>query len=223
MLTGPEAFVISDGIQPGYGGLGAHLIAREASQAEKVPDGSAVVALLGKLHKELLARDYFPRHWGVTPDSYRLPGATMAGARVNPWLKDSRLLLFNVGDAIIFYSADGQRMSLQSITDRTETGMLTQAIGGGPPGEPRPHWTALPLARRNRVLLSSDGLVDSMRRIEEIDRLVRSAESPKVAAQGLMTAAVREGQKDDVSVLVLDVNYVESESVRRVGGQKRGR
>ena len=209
-LNEPEAFVVADGIQRGYGGLGAHLVAKEASRADQLTDAYAVRSLVEKLHRQLLAEDYFPRYWGITPDSFRLPGATVAGARVNPRVTDGGLLLFNVGDAAIFYSADGQRVSQQSITDRTDSGMLTQAIGGGPPGEPDVHLTEFRLAERNRILLCTDGLVDAVRKSEDIDRLVREAENPRRAVSFLVDAAIKNDMQDDVSALVLHVNSVSS-------------
>jgi protein phosphatase len=209
LITSQEAFVIADGIQPGYGGLGAQLVAREASVAASLADRPAVVTLLTRLHEELVAGDYFSRRWDVTPDRLRLPGTTVVGCRVDAANRAAGLLLFNVGDAGGFVIENGH-LAKQSIDDRAESGMLTQCIGGGPPGVPKPHVVTLELSRFNRVLLCSDGLTDTLD-YSAINQIVSSPSAPKVAVAGLVEAACAKKPPDDVSALVLDVAWAEPE------------
>lgn len=61
-----------------------------------------------------------------------------------------------------------------------------------------------PLAEDDRFLLCSDGLTD-MVRDEEIVAVLRSAGSPKQAAQHLVEAAIGAGGRDNVTVMVLFV------------------
>jgi protein phosphatase len=202
-VSQPEAFVVADGLQVGYGGLGAQLVAREASRPDAVRDRAAVVASLARLDAELLADDYFSAHWDITPDRLRLPGATVAGCRVDPADQTAQLLLFNVGDAGVFVVLDG-RLAKQSIDDRAESGMLTQCVGGGPPGAVNPHVVPFMLGNPTRVLLCSDGLTDAVD-YGAVNQAVCSAPAPRAAVAGLLAAAAATGLEDDATAVVLDI------------------
>jgi serine/threonine protein phosphatase PrpC len=212
--AGAEAFAVADGIQPGYGALGAQLVAARASKADLVRDSETVAATLAAAHAELTGESYFADHWDVQPDRLRLPGTTVAGCRVEP--ADASLLIFNVGDSGVFL-VDGAHLGKQSIDDRLGTGLLTQAVGGGPPGDPAPHIVKVKLGSKNRVLLCSDGLTDMLPH-PELERLVARPPTAERAVEALMRLCHQLDTGDDVTALVLDVDWAENRPRSRFRG-----
>jgi|GEM_PF-5895244 len=204
LVSGPEAFVVADGIQPGYGGLGARLLAEQASTPSHVHDSKTVTQTIAAVHEELLADDYFFDYWNIKPDQLRLPGATVVGCRFDLADRAAPVLLFNVGDASAFFLKDGC-LTKESISDRTESGMLTQAVGGGPPADPTPHIVVLDqLAAHNRVLLCSDGLTDTLQ-YAELEALLRLPSIPGKVAAELLATTLQKRPADDVTAIVIDL------------------
>ncbi len=64
-------------------------------------------------------------------------------------------------------------------------------------------WT-LPLVRGDRFLLCSDGLVDEVRDDEIVD-VLQTVTEPQAAADELVALANRQGGRDNISVIVVDV------------------
>ena len=64
-------------------------------------------------------------------------------------------------------------------------------------------WT-LPLVRGDRFLLCSDGLVDEVRD-DDIVEVVRTVSDPQAAADELVAMANRQGGRDNITVVVVDV------------------
>ena len=64
-------------------------------------------------------------------------------------------------------------------------------------------WT-LPLVRGDRFLLCSDGLVDEVRDDEIVDVLT-TVTDPQAAADELVALANRQGGRDNITVIVVDV------------------
>ncbi len=64
-------------------------------------------------------------------------------------------------------------------------------------------WT-LPLVRSDRFLLCSDGLVDEVRD-DDIVRVLQTVTDPQAAADELVALANRQGGRDNISVIVVDV------------------
>ena len=64
-------------------------------------------------------------------------------------------------------------------------------------------WT-LPLVRGDRFLLCSDGLVDEVRD-DDIVEVVKTVSDPQTAADELVALANRQGGRDNVTVVVVDV------------------
>jgi protein phosphatase len=222
LVSEPEAFVVADGIQPGYGGLGAQLLAERASTPAHVRDGQAMSHTIATVHAELLSDDYFPRYWDVTPDRLRLPGATVAGCRVDPADQGAPVLLFNVGDASAYLVKDGY-LARQSISDRSESGMLTQAVGGGPPGDPVPHTVSLDhLEPHNRVLLCSDGLTDTLTHAA-IESVLRSSSTPGRLVVELLASAAQSTPTDDVTAVIIDVTWSGQRAETRLPRWFRGK
>ena len=65
-------------------------------------------------------------------------------------------------------------------------------------------WT-IPMFDGDRFMLCSDGLVDEVP-LDEITELMREHSTPQLIAERLVTAAKRHGGRDNITVIVVDVN-----------------
>jgi|APGre2960657505_1045072.scaffolds.fasta_scaffold40641_1 protein phosphatase len=65
-------------------------------------------------------------------------------------------------------------------------------------------WT-IPMFDGDRFMLCSDGLVDEVP-IDEITEMMREHSTPQLIAERLVTAAKRHGGRDNITVIVVDVN-----------------
>jgi len=65
-------------------------------------------------------------------------------------------------------------------------------------------WT-IPMFNGDRYMLCSDGLVDEVP-LDEITEMMREHSAPQLIAERLVTAAKRHGGRDNITVIVVDVN-----------------
>ena len=79
--------------------------------------------------------------------------------------------------------------------------VVTRALGGG--GDARPDVRFLDVAVKDRFLLCSDGLTDSI--VEPELRPLLARGTPDEASDYLMEQAIRNGARDNVTVIVVDV------------------
>jgi serine/threonine protein phosphatase PrpC len=79
--------------------------------------------------------------------------------------------------------------------------VVTRALGGG--GDARPDVRFLDVAAKDRFLLCSDGLTDSI--VEPELRPLLARGTPDEASDYLMEQAIRNGARDNVTVIVVDV------------------
>jgi serine/threonine protein phosphatase PrpC len=79
--------------------------------------------------------------------------------------------------------------------------VVTRALGGG--GDPRPDVRFLDVAPHDRFLLCSDGLTDSI--VEPDLRPLLARGTPDEASDYLVEQALRNGARDNVTVIVVDV------------------
>lgn len=75
-------------------------------------------------------------------------------------------------------------------------------------------WT-IPMFDGDRFMLCSDGLVDEVP-LDEITELMREHSAPQLIAERLVTAAKRHGGRDNITVIVVDVNIPTSNSTETV-------
>ena len=72
-------------------------------------------------------------------------------------------------------------------------------------------WT-IPMFDGDRFMLCSDGLVDEVPQ-DEIIKMMRERSTPQLVAERLVTAAKRHGGRDNITVIVIDVNINASAEV----------
>lgn len=145
-----------------------------------------------------------------TRSDWRGMGSTVAVLVLSP----EGVLTANVGDSVIF-EADRQGLVLLSVADnparpawapRGPATQLTQMLGGPDvSASVRPHLARYPLEPGMRFLLCSDGLREDLTE-SEIDSIVTTSTGPATdLVDALVEHAVRNGARDDISVIVVTV------------------
>lgn len=150
----------------------------------------------------------------------RTGGTTVAGAALTIVDDGEYWLVFNIGDSRV-YRLDGDGLEqisvdhsvVQELLDsgeidaptarnHPERHVITRAVGTG--SLPEPDYWLLPVSTSDRFLLCSDGLTTELTD-ETIEHGLRSFDDPQVAADWLVGAAVENGGRDNVTVVVVDV------------------
>jgi protein phosphatase len=149
-------------------------------------------------------------------------GTTLTALAVVPATDTTptQLALANVGDSRTYVLAQGrlrratidhsyvqELLATGHITEEEarhhpRRNIVTRALGIEP--SVRVDSWLLPLVRGERYILCSDGLVDEIDD-EAIAAIARQHDDPQVAAQQLVDAAVANGGRDNVTVVVVDV------------------
>lgn len=130
--------------------------------------------------------------------------------------RENHLYLCNVGDSPIFWLHD-RRMEQISL-DHTDAALLkkqgimnrkprlTQCIGISPEEmRIQPYLFLQKLCVGERYLICSDGLTD-MVKTEEIARTLAETKDLKVCAESLIAQALEGGGKDNITVIVIEVD-----------------
>jgi serine/threonine protein phosphatase PrpC len=192
-------------------GMGGHAAGEVASrvvaellveQAARAVDGAALAGLLQavnhRLFETMRAR---PSLDGM--------GTTVAGVVVLP----TACLVFNVGDSRV-YRLDAAGL-LQLSTDDTPgpkladgrtaaipSHLITQTLGGHYHDEIVPHVLSDPPSARQRYLICSDGVSDLLS-LREIAALLE--DDAAASARALFEAAMAQGGRDNISLILLEV------------------
>ena len=148
-------------------------------------------------------------------------GTTITGVAGLETLGGDRLMVFNVGDSRVYRRAGGrveqltvdhsevQEMVAAGVLTREQArihprrNVVTRALGGGPELA-TDHWL-LPATVGQRFLICSDGLSGELPD-ERIGALL-AAVYPQQAAEALVAAANEAGGHDNITALVVDVEY----------------
>ncbi|WP_430591627.1 PP2C family protein-serine/threonine phosphatase [Humidisolicoccus flavus] len=230
------AFIVADGMGGHHAGDIASSIAIAAFDAlpvNAIASDAAVQACVDAAFSTVVDRFIEERNVG---NGERVGGTTLSGASVINVDEVPHWLIVNVGDSRTYVLEDGQleQVSVDHsvVQELIEEGLLTtlearshpqrnvitKAIGAGT--ESLPDYWVLPVSRGQRLLVCTDGLsgeVDDA----EIARLLRTNSEARDAAQALFDAAILGGARDNLSVIVVDVEAVastEHEFVTTAGG-----
>lgn len=157
-------------------------------------------------------------------------GTTLAGVALVEEAGSSYWLVFNIGDSRIYRLSKGQleRVSVdhsevQEMLDAGELtpeearshprrNVVTRALGTG--GNAEAEYWMLPAEEGDRMLVCSDGLPSEVRD-EAIVQILSEVENAQPAADALLQAALDNGGRDNISVVVVDAGPAVS---RRPGG-----
>lgn len=205
---------VADGMGSGNAGAEASRVVVEALGKLHIRQSCDVSDALIAIHGNLLEAGRTNPRWSGL-------GAAVAGIGAG----EDGVFVFNVGDCGAYRVVDGFLQQL-SVDDSIGGVLVAAGIAGeGPrqPGQNRltqvlggpfidriiiPHISAVRLNSPARFLLCTDGLTDMISL--EIMEAVTATGAPSDVVQGLLSAALEAGGKDNVTVMVLDVSPVET-------------
>jgi protein phosphatase len=211
-LALPPLFVVADGM----GGHGAGDLASRIA----IEDMTACVALRPLFAAAVLtALEHANRHIIERDEASRM-GTTVTGVAGLETAGGDHLMVFNVGDSRVYRLADGrlaqvtvdhsevQELVLAGVITREQArthprrNIVTRALGSDPVLL-ADHWL-LPAVTGDRFLVCSDGLFGELPD-EEIHALLSSGTAQR-AAEELVTAAYNAGGRDNITVVVADID-----------------
>lgn len=215
MLVDPPVFVVADGMGghahgevasalavDGLRGLGG----REELSVEDVTD--AVGALNGVIQSA-----------SMEDPSMRGMGTTVVGVIAVQHEGAPYWLGFNVGDSRLYRWAlgvleqvskdhsvvqeliDSGKITQSEVATHPQRSVITRVLGTV--GSAEPDYWLLPVTSGERFLLCSDGLTTELAP-SQIATVLGEHEDPQDAVEALVTAALRAGGRDNVTVIVVD-------------------
>jgi protein phosphatase len=212
-LTGYPVFAVADG-------MGGHDAGDRASQAvihelsslvgagDIKPD--TLVAVLELAQARVVA---------IADETARGAGSTVTGVAVSLYEGVAHWLVFNIGDSRVYRLREGVLTQLSVdhslVQQLLDTGQLapaevagfrgknviTRAVGAD---DSHADYWMHPIVQNERLLLCSDGLTGEVSD-DEVRNLLLTIPGAQPAADALVQCALRNGGRDNVTVIVLDV------------------
>jgi serine/threonine protein phosphatase PrpC len=164
-------------------------------------------------------------------------GTTVTGVALTLVEGQPCWLVFNIGDSRVYQYRDGileqltidhsivqELMDAGAITAaeaevHPHSNVITRAVGFNE--DPVPDYWLLPILPDSRLLVCSDGLTKELTE-HGIRHFLGEGTTPLDAAQQLMDAALGNGGRDNVTVVVVDVIESPSGAAHGEGGSRRG-
>ena len=220
-----DAFVAEQMVFAVADGMGGHQAGEVASALaagtlrERLIAGATSVDVVVAAVVEANAAIFQTAH---TNTAQRGMGTTLTAMAVLPPTdgRQEQLAIVNVGDSRVYLVRSGEltRATIDHsyVQELLATGHITEAEARAHPRrnivtralgiEPnvRVDSWLMPVVRGDRYVLCSDGLVDEVDD-EEIHAIIRANAQPQACADALVTAAVNNGGRDNVTVVVVDV------------------
>ncbi len=213
LVTQPPIFAVADGMGGhSHGDLASKAV---AEQLGGLADLEAVepIDVVDALRR---ATDIIEK----LGDGEGAAGTTVTGCAFAMHDDAPHFAVFNVGDSRT-YAMLGERLTritidhsvVQELIDagllteeeaetHPEANVVTRGVGAGI--DPVPDYFLLPIMPQLRLLVCSDGLTKEVHDID-IERLLGEHAEPAAAASALVAAALDNGGRDNVSVIVVDV------------------
>ncbi|WP_022881711.1 PP2C family protein-serine/threonine phosphatase [Gryllotalpicola ginsengisoli] len=234
LLARSPIFAVADGMGGHTAGdfASAAVVTRLAEQL-----GSGFVAQDAVSDALRAAVDDMSRGVGLTDLG---TGTTVSGIALTLHDGEAYWLVFNIGDSRVYQLLDGTLDQLtvdhsivQQLLDagmitpaeaevHPHSNVITRAVGFNE--DPVPDFWLIPISAGARLLVCSDGLTKELTE-HGVRHFLSIGDSPADAANRLMEAALGNGGRDNVSVIVVDVlETPESSAGRpRTGGRRRAR
>ena len=210
-LAVPPLFVVADGM----GGHGSGDLASRIA----IEDMSACVELRPLFAEAVLtALEHANRHITERDEANRM-GTTATGLAALETAGGDHLMVFNVGDSRVYRLSGGrleqltvdhsevQELVLAGVITKEQArthprrNVVTRALGSDASMMPD-HWL-LPAIGGDRYLVCSDGLFSELP--DEVILPLLAAGTPQQAADALVSAANDAGGRDNVTVVVVDI------------------
>lgn len=218
-----DGLVIGDRLWSVADGMGGHAAGQVASRLvigalAGLDDGEPlsqerVLEALASAHELVVS-------YGQKHPLTRGLGTTATGLALVGDGEETRWLIFNIGDSRVYHLADGglsritvdhsevEELVAEGIVTREQArthpmrNIITRSIGA--PVPPCVDVWTLPI-RLERFVVCSDGLTGELED-DQITAILRANPDPQDAADALVGAALESGGRDNVTVIVLDVD-----------------
>jgi serine/threonine protein phosphatase PrpC len=211
-LAVPPLFVVADGMGGhGAGDLASRIAIEEMSACAALRPlfAEAVLTSLEQANRHIIERDAANRM-----------GTTVTGLAALETAGGDHLMVFNIGDSRVYRLADNrfeqltvdhsevQELVLAGVITREQArihprrNVVTRALGSDT-GLLPDHWL-LPAIGGDRYLICSDGLFSELP--DEVILPLLSVGVPQQAADALVAAANNAGGRDNVTVVVVDID-----------------
>ncbi|GAA3701079.1 hypothetical protein GCM10022377_13220 [Zhihengliuella alba] len=212
LLAAETLFAVADG-------MGGHEAGEVASRVCVETLAAGYRAAEGRLAPEDIHRLMGQADLAIREAASERAGTTLAGAAVVEHEGRPHWLVFNVGDSRTYrYShgrlaqvsvdhsevqmlVDSGEISLEQAIVHPRRNVITRALGAG--DDPRPEFWMMPVEIGDRLLICSDGLSGEVRD-GDIQSSLERFPSAQDAVDELVQAALRNGGRDNVSVIVVD-------------------
>lgn len=216
-----DSFLAAGSIAAVADGMGGHACGDLASQIAK----EALSGLVNQpkisaddIRQAILAANATILDTGRSDQSKAGMGTTISGIALIEHFGTPHCLVFNVGDSRVYRIADGRcdqltqdhsevaelvaagRITAEEALTHPLRNVVTRSLGMDPlPGIDT--WLSPPHTG-DIFLVCSDGLTNEVTE-PEIARIIGSAETPQVAADNLIGAALEQGARDNVTTIVV--------------------
>ncbi len=214
VLADAPIFAVADGMGGhAAGDLASDAVVTRLAEARR-GDFAEIPALATALEAATVDID------NVADDSHLGVGTTVTGAALVLHEGEPCFAVFNIGDSRVYRYADGELAQVtvdhSVVQELVDSGMLhpddaefhpdsnviTRAVGFSV--RPEPDQWLLPVRAGMRLLVCSDGLTKEVGR-ERLREIVGGGEPARETARRLVDAALQAGGRDNVSVVVVDV------------------
>lgn len=212
-----RVWAVADGM--GGHALGAYASERVIEALETIRDDEeaapALAARLAQADADIMARG---RDEGRTIGATAVAAVIREGRATLAWAGDARAYLLRGGrlvrltrdHSVVQELVDGGSLTPEGARTHPQANVVTRAVGTG--GEPE--FTALALARGDRLMLCSDGLTHVLpdaALTEALNATLPDAAPEKgtpadAACARLLRQTLAEGAPDNVSVIVIDIS-----------------
>ncbi|QJU53245.1 protein phosphatase 2C domain-containing protein [Herbiconiux sp. KACC 21604] len=230
-LSEMPLFVVADGMGGHSAGdiASAAVVTRLSAITDAVTDAGSIEAALAE------ALDDIDR---VGDESVLGTGTTVTGVALAEIDDDLAWLVFNIGDSRV-YLYEGEELR-QLTTDHSvvqelldaglitreqaehhpDSNVITRAVGFHE--KPVPDYETLPVVAGQRILVCSDGLTKELTDYG-IKHYLATTSTPERAVDELVAAALANGGRDNVTVVVLDVESDQAVDDQAGGGRRTSR
>ena len=232
--TNEDAFHAERGVYFVADGMGGHEAGAEASAAAVAALnslGESVCTSEDALHAAMSDAHRAVSRIATRPG--RAAGTTMSGAVIVRRNGVPCWLVANVGDSRTYRFSDGElsqvtrdhsvvqelleagEVSLEEARTSRQRHVITRALGGA--SEPEPDCWYVPIVPGERLMICSDGLTEEVS-AETIADVLRDQPHPQLAADQLVNCALLAGGRDNITVLVVDVEQPAPPAIGSVSG-----
>ena len=222
LLAQPPIFAVADGMGGhSAGDVASNAVVRRLAEhvGKVVIDAESISRSLGLAVDDMATGD------GVTDLG---TGTTVTGAALALVSGAPKWIIFNIGDSRVYQLItgvleqvtvdhsvvqellDAGRITREEAEVHPQGNIITRAVGFHEP--PIPDYRILPAQPGMRLLVCSDGLTKELTAYG-IRHFLMDNSNPDDAANALVGAALDNGGRDNVSVIVLDVLAIDDEKV----------